>query len=110
MHLGNIKIPLCYIINKQHVFEIDAIANVTLINLGFSKNLLEFNFGLNDHNLEKVQDLIVTNYGNTNTKFSIVEPANKAFIVVSNKEQEVLPNSSSTISVKYRPLEGTQSG
>lgn len=54
MHLGNIKLPLCYIINKQHVFEIDVIANVTLINLGFSKNLLEFSFGLNDQNLDKV--------------------------------------------------------
>ena len=36
-HLGQFKSPITYIINKQHIFEIDAVANVTLINVDFSE-------------------------------------------------------------------------
>lgn len=50
MHLGHIRIPICYVINKQHMFEMDIIANVTLINLGFSAKELNFSFVPNDPN------------------------------------------------------------
>lgn len=72
LHLGMLRIPLCYIINKQHIFEIDVVANVTLINLGFSTNQLDFSFAPNDTNLEKSETLTVTNYGTTSTKFIII--------------------------------------
>lgn len=54
------------------MFEVDVMANVTLINLGFSTTFLEFSFSPNDPNIEKVQNLTINNYGNTNIKFVIV--------------------------------------
>lgn len=47
IQLGNLRLPISYIINKHHVFEIDVLANVTLLNLGFSSKSLEFTFRQN---------------------------------------------------------------
>jgi hypothetical protein len=50
LQLGKQKVPFHYIINKQHIFEIDITANVTLVNLGFSSKNVKFNFVQNDYN------------------------------------------------------------
>ena len=47
-HLGQVRIPITYTINKNHVFEIDVVANITLLNLGFSVKSLEFSFSPNE--------------------------------------------------------------
>lgn len=108
--MGALRIPLTYVINRQHIFELDIVASVTLINLGFSTNQLDFNFSQNDCSLEKIESLTVTNYGNSATRYFIVEPSNKSFSLVSDREQEILPNSSAQIRMKYRPIEGSESG
>ena len=46
--LGFFKAPITYIINKQHIFEIDAVANITLINVEFSTKELKFIFSPTD--------------------------------------------------------------
>jgi hypothetical protein len=63
----------------------DVTANVTLVNLVFSTKNIKFNFSNNDINFDKIESLVITNYGSTITKFKIISPNNKSFVVLSNK-------------------------
>jgi hypothetical protein len=108
--LGSQRIPITYIINKKHIFEMEVLANVTLVNLGFSTKHLKFSFVPHQPTFAKVETLIVTNHGSTNTKFMVVEPNNKSFVVVSSKEQEVAPGAEARVEVKYEPVVGGETG
>lgn len=70
-HLGQFRSPVSYIINKQHIFEIDAIAMVTLVNVEFSTRELRFSFSSSDISFERTQSFIVTNQGGVPVKFHI---------------------------------------
>jgi hypothetical protein len=88
----------------------DITSNITLVNLLFSTKYLKFVFTPNDPNFEKIENFVITNYGSTTTRFKIVPPGNKAFGVLGNKEQEILPNSEIHVDVKYCPGEGGKPG
>ena len=77
--LGELQIPINYIINKQHVFEIKVFAIVTLVNLELSSRSFVFNFNEDDVSFQKEAVLQVYNNGNKKAKFTFNQPENSSF-------------------------------
>lgn len=66
--LGAINLPLHYVINKEHIFEIYVTAYVTLVNLDISTKNVEFGFSPYDTSFEKTQQIELSNKGNFSVK------------------------------------------
>ena len=81
MKLGQIKIPLGYIINQKYIFQVTITANVTLVNLELSTKNINFYFSENDLSFEKSAILTIHNHGNTPTKFVFVQSTIKSFSI-----------------------------
>jgi LEA14-like dessication related protein len=53
--LGTVSLPLGYVINRHHSFELPVTAFVTLINVGLSTKIIELSFSPDDIAFQKSQ-------------------------------------------------------
>ncbi len=107
--LGELELPLNYIINKKHVFEVKILAIVTLVNLELSSRSFAFNLNEDDPSFEKEATLQVFNNGNKKAKFMFDQPENPCF-KLSVLQGELDPKSHMTIKIIYCPVSGNESG
>ncbi|EWS70940.1 flagellar associated protein, putative (macronuclear) [Tetrahymena thermophila SB210] len=100
--LGQFRNNVKYIINEQHAFEFQVIADIQLVKLELSRVQIKMSFFEDNHEMITKETLKLTNNGNSTGKFEWVHTLNKIFTITPEKG-EVPANSSLNLTVTYKP-------